>query len=1498
MEFFSGLGTGVAAELVYKAIERVAKWVTADRWKEADELTRLFWLLEGAFGNELPSFTREELARSWGSDAAFRAVYDRLAAGDDPQSERGALVAAIEPLVGATENETAHELAARIAEFLPYLVRETKTGSQRVLYELQQARLSIDRIEAAVTPLVDLERHIDSSSRRRVREARHGFVGREWVFERLEEFAEHHGRGYLRIEGAAGLGKTALAAAIADRYHAPAYFIDAAAGRSRPSRCLNHLSAELIERFQLPHEGLPEGAGEDSGLLSQLLDEAAAVNRQGRIWLVIDALDEAERLAPGTNPMLLPRYLPQGVICVLTHRPGDYTLSVEPGVEPEPPVAITGQDPRQMSDIKSYLRQEGIDNVAVRAAREAPSPPVTVDAFAERLAEASEGNFMHVRYVLADIASRHPPSLDIDDLPQGLHGYYEGMWRLVEPSADSSDHEWEMWFGLRLPLVEKLAAAAEPVDTMWLADHVQRSDVEVSQRGLRPWERFLAPESALGQRRWRVLHHSFRSFVAEKVDLVAVHRGIADYYLLSDTTKRVRGETQWPAERWSTHGGYAMRHVAGHLRLAGDYPRLFLLIDAAPWKAAQLLYDASGTTYHHDIAQAWSAAVEVDAAAIKEGTAAPFLFREVVCALTTAELYSFSAKLPKELSARLLAARMWTPEQALAAANRTPEPTARAEALAALIPHLAGDDRRRALVDALAAAKAVTEPRPRALALVSLMPYVTEVKQTRVFSDALDATAETEPYLRVDVLAALLPRLSDEMIGDALVLAADVPDGGFRSKTIALVVPYLHGEQRARAVDDAFASAIAEAHPDSRGDALAAIAPYLPGELLNDAVAAANEITKPGARAKAFVALLPYVQGARREHAQSEALIGALADTNWGRAGATLATLAPYLPEHLLAESLTAANAMSDPRPRAVAVTALARHLPAQQRTHALEAALAAAIANTHPGIVAHALAALAPELQHELLTDALAAAGAMTDPGDRAKALIALIPYLPAEQRDRAVREAHAAAMSISAIHSDVARYGALADLAPHLPEDLLREAISTANAASNPYYRATTLAALASHLPDKMLADAVGMIASTPAAAARGDVLAVLAPYLPSPEREQAISETLAAISATSDPYDWARVYAELVPSLRGEQRAQAVKEALKALKDIPLFFHSSRFTRADVLSRLAPYLPDAELANALSIAMVTNFEDRPRALAELAPRLPDELLFFALNTIISKVHEREGRLLTMMDGWPADQALAIAGLAPSLPVQMRAAAMTNALLAAAAEAVPDARADALVALAPHIPDELLSDALAVASVTNDPDARVKALAAFLPHLRGELRMRAHADAIAAADSAQNRAQALAALAPHMPENERAGAVADALMAAYASNNDEAKAEVISTLAPHLPEELLVSAIAMGSTMREPRACGALFSGIAPHLSDELLVRAAAAADGSPAVRTEALAALAPSLSRLSRATVHKAWDEALRGAAQEGQTELARIVKLLVPLFRILSEGRTEP
>ena len=326
-----------------------------------------------------------------------------------------------------------------------------------------------------------------------------GFVGREFVFQRLEEFQQRHRCGYLRIVADAGLGKTAIAAEVARRYEAPAFFANSSRGLTRPDQCLNHLSADLIARYGLAHDHLPDRAGEDSIFLGQLLAEAVQ-KASGPLWIVVDALDEADKSSQGRNTLLLPDHLPQGVYFLLTHRPGEDPLATDART-PVGEYTITWDAPAQQADIRTYLLSQA-EQPAIRAALAKATPPISAERFVAVLQEASEGNFKYLDYVITDIASGESgfAPLDLDTLPRGLKGYYDQFWSHIAPAPQEDRREvWEAWEQVLQPVIALLGTAREPVTAEWLSALVGCSARTVRERALERWARFLHQEHSEGQ---------------------------------------------------------------------------------------------------------------------------------------------------------------------------------------------------------------------------------------------------------------------------------------------------------------------------------------------------------------------------------------------------------------------------------------------------------------------------------------------------------------------------------------------------------------------------------------------------------------------------------------------------------------------------------------------------------------------------------------------------------------------------------------------------------------------------------------------------------------------------------------------------------------------------------------------------------------------------------------------------------------------------------------
>jgi hypothetical protein len=371
------------------------------------------------------------------------------------------------------------------------------------------------------------------------------FVGRSSVFARIDAFAATHPSGYVEVVGEAGLGKTALAAQIAKRRAAIVFLASVSAGTRRPQQFLEHACSELIIRYGLERAALP-GILDNNVLLSQLLTEAAA--RARPVWLVVDGLDEAEPPPLGANPLLLPLVLPDGVFAVVTRRDGE--LRTSPGT-PRLGIRLTRDDREQTDDIEALLRDRAEHDLAVAQAIANARPAISVTEFIASVRQASEGNFMYLSYLLAELAES---GLRLHQLPRGLAGYYERFWGGFSATMSS---DWDLWANLYGPVLSFLTAAQEPVPVDWLANLVGRQAAEIENRVLLPWSQLLGRDEVAGQVRWRLVHRSFADYLDDRIDMPAAHHAIAQHYMTA-ADRSVSG----CVKAWDAYG---LRHGPVHL---------------------------------------------------------------------------------------------------------------------------------------------------------------------------------------------------------------------------------------------------------------------------------------------------------------------------------------------------------------------------------------------------------------------------------------------------------------------------------------------------------------------------------------------------------------------------------------------------------------------------------------------------------------------------------------------------------------------------------------------------------------------------------------------------------------------------------------------------------------------------------------------------------------------------------------------------------------------
>ncbi|MFF5076253.1 AAA family ATPase [Actinoplanes sp. NPDC000266] len=343
-----------------------------------------------------------------------------------------------------------------------------------------------------------------------VAERTRDFVGREFAFRAIDRTIADPGfpSGYVLVRGEPGIGKTSLMSMLVKTRGYVHHFNVAQTNVTSARRFLANVCSQLIVRYRLGHTTLPADATTDSAFLSRLLEEAAEKADGEPVVVVVDALDEAEDYGPSSaaNRLLLPRVLPPGVFFVVSSREEfDYRLVVDRRED----VHLEDSGAENMADVHTY--------VAARL----PEHPELI----ETLTTKSQGNFMYVVYVLADIAAGKISVDTMDDvnrLPLGLRAYYEQHWKAMKArDRDRFERFYE-------PVLRILATVREPVEPAQIEEWTGVAPRRIREV-IREWRQFLnETPSDTGEPLYRVYHTSFQDFLAvEGVGLRPSHNRIA-----------------------------------------------------------------------------------------------------------------------------------------------------------------------------------------------------------------------------------------------------------------------------------------------------------------------------------------------------------------------------------------------------------------------------------------------------------------------------------------------------------------------------------------------------------------------------------------------------------------------------------------------------------------------------------------------------------------------------------------------------------------------------------------------------------------------------------------------------------------------------------------------------------------------------------------------------------------------------------------------------------
>jgi hypothetical protein len=1059
------------------------------------------------------------------------------------------------------------------------------------------------------------------------------FVGRSFVFESISRFRQLAPCGYIRIVADAGLGKTALAAEITRTVEAAAFFVNAARNLTRYDRCLNHLSVALITQHSLPYDHLPVDAGRDSAFFHSVLREAAEKTK-GPVWVVIDALDEADTAPPERNALMLPDHLPHGVYIVVTHRPGPYSLATGAQMPPPLEIKIDWNHPDQQADIDEYLRRQFQREELQRAVAKASDLLNIQEIATQQLRIASQGNFRYLEYLLNDIAT---DALDLSTkalaaLPHGLREYYERFWARLSSHLDKDG--WTDWNGLFRPLLGRLSVAREPVTVDWLASHIGREPDEILERALRPWQRFLSTERTGGLDQWRFVHTSFADFISTKLDSRKVHAAIASYYTADP-------------QRWPQHDGYALRHLVHHMHRSGSIDDLLKWLERRDWFEAVGAYDPGGTIYLQELEDAWRAVEAAAPSGTLPGSQASSLEREAWLALALASLRHLATELPSSLLAALARSGVWDLRRLLATVRQTPGPAARSQLLATLIPETSQADRPALTAEALALAFSVSDPGRRAEAL----EFVTRHGSETFLERAIAGARTGDPLRRALALAALCEPTESVLSSSELRVearqAAQELHGVERVRALARVVPLFADDERAALVADMLATCTSLRSEGSRlsdavGD-LSSVLRYATDKQRQEIVSSLLQRMADNSSSGELHKVAQSVGIYGTDEQKNELLVWTSKQRDFEKAS-LLRAVGLFLAGDLHAEAIRIARGIGDEekfKNSALAVLALASAASPEESDDLHEAVLSTAdgltllaqqivtlekeqrsdiqriILVAAQKIGGHAAAAalqklartLPPDLHDVAFAIALEIKGEELDMEARAHALTALASTAT-NNREAKLRTALDAArkLPVEGLLDQRPRGDVVGELAPALPNGMLLDAVRSCSEIRDGFWRVRAVATLMQRLPEAGHATWLPYAMASARSIEEGDRWYWASPRLPPrrfpvPEELRDFRDNLSMSVAVRGAWQRSEALAALVPFLPGPERTSVIKEACTIASGI-----SDDGDRSSAVASLIPLVVEyGDVSEALQMAQAIEAPDDVGLFrSELAARL----------------------------------------------------------------------------------------------------------------------------------------------------------------------------------------------------------------------------------------------------------------------------------------------------
>ena len=393
--------------------------------------------------------------------------------------------------------------------------------------------------------------------------ARGSFVGRAWLFERIDQWLAS-GKPAFMIEASTGSGKTAIVAELVRRnpggrilaYHfcneeavtlEPAAFV-----RSIAAMIANSIDsyADLLWNAKLTDwlQGADPHTMLSQGLLAPLHKE----QMDGNFYIVVDALDEAfgAQTSPGTGRISLPQLLaraldkfPPWLKLLVTTRPHPRIQRLFGAAET---IALSGSVEQQQADVRVYIEAR-LGDPALRARTQDASNA------ARLIEDGAASSFQYAVSVLDALEAGDVKVGELNRLPKRLEDFYYDRAEARFPSPPD-------YRPARL-IFELLVAAREPLTLRQLQTLTGLERDTQLQPTLDALTGFIGVEPGGGADVYRIAHKSISDW------LLSSQSG---YLCIDPAAGRARLLSHCRA--WNEHHEpYALRHFVGHLLEDGQH---------------------------------------------------------------------------------------------------------------------------------------------------------------------------------------------------------------------------------------------------------------------------------------------------------------------------------------------------------------------------------------------------------------------------------------------------------------------------------------------------------------------------------------------------------------------------------------------------------------------------------------------------------------------------------------------------------------------------------------------------------------------------------------------------------------------------------------------------------------------------------------------------------------------------------------------------------------